>query len=104
MCLRPQNHIHSKLNQLCLALSTKRCKNAPCPLNSDTYSYTRYIACRLGWGVGWQQSCKTRQPLCELDNKGTVFLFFFWFAVAMAARSSYDHLCGVDNLKADQGE
>ena len=30
----------------------------------------------IGVGVGWQQRCKTCQSLRELDDQGTVFLFF----------------------------
>ena len=38
----------------------------------------------IGWvGVGWQRHYKTRRSLRELiDNQGTVFVCFVFFAVA----------------------
>ena len=57
------------------------------PPNLVALKYTCIIVC-LGchrrcqtlcayWvSVGWQRRCKTCQPLCELDNQGTIFFVF----------------------------
>ena len=64
--------------------------------------YPKYIYIYyMGWvGVGWQRRCKMCRSLRELDNQGTLFLFFRrspWLPVEL------DHLCGVQNLTSAQG-